>query len=545
MKPLLGIFALSIYLVVCCGSFLEWDPNGNLIAHSYSVWGDWSAHFTFIENMRQRGLHWLAGDNPVFAGAPFQYPFLSHLITAGFGAVLGMSTITVTEWTSLLLLFFAPFFVYRVYKQFGLKPVTAFASTAMFFLVGGYQWMGLINSDSFKATDPLTNQFDAGSVFTQFVCFEFYPQRAFLFGLMMLTGFGFMALKALEAGKFTRKTAIITGLGFSLLALTHVHSYIAIAAFLIFYFVFKRDCKTFIYSLAIAVLGCASLAFLLLRNRVPEFSLSWDFWLPGWATNSQTGLKTASTMNPILFWVLNTGLYLPMAWTGFWFANKDTESYPLARTWFGAGMFLFVLANIFNLQPYWYDNLKTFTYAFFFFAPFIGVLFEKLIPMHKTMYAVVLAAFGAQIWSGTADLNFLRTKHQGTTFFNAYEFSIAEEFKHLRNSPDDLVLFSQRHNHWVTCLAGSPVVMGFTGWLWSWGISYGARELEVNEMLLGGTRALELLKKLNVGYVVLNAGDRVGQNPVNLDFFRTHFSRVLNRDGWEIFAVRSPSTSVR
>jgi hypothetical protein len=256
-------------------------------------------------------------------------------------------------------------------------------------------------------------------------------------------------------------------------------------------------------------------------------------------------LKVAREMNPISFWLLNTGLYLPLAGAGAWFAWRERERYPLAREWALAGLFLFVLANLINLQPYWYDNLKIFTYAFFFFAPLIGVFFERVLFTRKALIPVAVILLGAQVYAGAADLWSLRGHLQTTQFFSSTEFALAEDFKRMRGSADDLVVFTPRHNHWVTCLAGNPTLMGFPGWLWSWGISYGAREREVNEILLGGPRTQELIAKYDVRYVALQNGEQAGGKPVALDYFRSRYSKIVTREGWEIFAVKSPSTSVR
>jgi hypothetical protein len=536
MKPLFAhglILALSTFLVVCCSALLEWDAQGNLIAHSYSVWGDWSAHLTFIEGFRQRGLFWISGDNPIFTGAPFQYPFLSHLLTAAFASIFSLTSIRAVEVLSLFLMALAPLLTYRVFKKLGASPTATALSVILFFLAGGYQWWSGLGPE-LKATEPWTNQFDQASVFTQFVAFEFYPQRAFLFGLTMLCGFGALILE----GK--RKWLSLLALG--LLAITHIHSFLALAVFLMILFLQRRDRRTFFFSAGVAVIGGIGLSFLLLRSSPAEYQFVWERWMPGWALNAKSGIAAAADMNPIQFWIWNTGLWIPSVFLcmGLVWRQKLLARHPLVVPCFFSGLILFVLANLWNIQPYWYDNLKLFTYAFFFWAPLFGLLWDYAFKKNLLLKTLGVAFIISQTLSGVHDLWFLKSGNQSATFFSPSEFAVTEVFQGKRSSADALTIFNPRHNHWVSCLAGQRVWMGFPGWLWSWGIQYGAREQQLHQILLGAPNAHELLQKNKIEYIVLHASDRIGPQPVNLEFFRRFYVRIIEKDGWEVFATKSP-----
>jgi hypothetical protein len=549
------VLALGAFLFWCCQALLEWNPHGDLMAHSYSIWGDWSAHLTFIESIKQRGLSWIAGDNPIFAEAPFQYPFLSHLITAWTSMLLQISSFSATRLWSLALITIAPWLVFRGYQRLGLSPLASALSVLIFFLMGGFQWWEAIGPNGINPSEPLTNQFDHASVFTQFVLFEFFPQRAFLFGLTLVTGLGATLLFWTENTDPSssphlqdwRQLArwMLGGIGLASLAWLHVHSFLAVGVFLMFYFVFSPSKRSFAFSAWVALLGAGALAFLLLRDRQPQFQLTWDLWLPGWVLNSKVNMKWLDDTNGIQFWIWNTGLFLPLVLSGGAIAIKKKSMNTTLRVCAASGAFLFLLANTLNIQPYWYDNLKTFTYAFFFLAPFTGIAIESLW-LTRAMGAkrILLPALGllilaTQVYSGTHDLWLLKGGLQNATFFQAHEFGLAEQFQEIRTEPDALAVIQPRHNHWVTALSGTRVLMGYPGWLWSWGVQYGGREQENNEILLGAPRALELLSRYQVSYVILNTQDRVGSQPVALDFYRTRFTRVLNRDGWEIFSIKS------
>lgn len=539
-KPIHLLTMVSIWISICCASMLEWDSTGNLIAHSYSIWGDWSAHFTFISNLLERGPSFLWGDNPVFAGIPFQYPFLSHVFTALVAFVTRTSPITATYRTSLILMFTLPFCLDYFFRGLKLKPWTSAIATLLFLLMGGFQFL----SSTLSATEPYTNQFSQGSVFTQFIAFEFFPQRAFLFGLIVFSLVSGKLLRRLDGRQINLKFLIFTGLAISFTAWLHLHTWIAFAIVLLAYFVFppKPELRknAFFFGASIAAFSGVLLAFLLLRNQASDTRISWDLWFPGWAQNSKAGLAGASDMNPISFWIFNTGFFLPLALSGFWQARQNQN----LRFLFAAGAFIFVLANLINIQPYYYDNLKLFTYSFLFLSPFAALSIEA-IASKKFLIPVAILLTAIQCYSGFHDLEFLRTEHQTASFFSAHEIRLANQFKLLRHSANDLVLINPRHNHWASCLTGNPVVMGYAGWLWSWGINYGEREREVKAILTGAPDLQERIKKLNIAYIVVNTNERIQEQPMQTAPLRALYPLLLSEAGWEVYSTKSPSSSVR
>jgi hypothetical protein len=547
-KPIpLILLGLCIWITVVCASLLSWDDSGNLIAHSYSVWGDWSAHLTFMSAFQERGLSWLGKSNPVFQGMPFQYPFLSHLITVLLSKLSGLNLISASYISSLILIFTLPIILYRWFRQLKLSEFASMTCVLSFLLIGGFQWM----DSGLSTTEPLTNQFQAGSVFTQFILFEFFPQRAFLFGITALI----LLFTALHRQKsWNYKKAIAFALGFSLLSLLHIHSWIAMGVLLLSYFVFPAQSNlkrkdSFILGLLCLVLSSVFLYFLILRDSGGDFKGSWDLWFPGWAQNEKSGLSEAHEMNPLKFWLYNTALFLPLSGVGIYLSRAKKEW----RAFIFSGLLLFGVALTVNLQPYFYDNLKTLTYSFLFLVPFIGITLDavknsKFLPRYFGLILAILI-LGVQTTSAIRDLAAFEGGLQKTIFFTQQEMELADQFKSLRSSPESLVLIAPKHNHWLSCLSGNPVFMGYPGWLWSWGIQYTSREREVNEILEGGPSAEYLIQNHKIQYAVLSAQDRVKDHPININFFESHYKKVLDEKGWRIYSLdstlKSPDSSVR
>ena len=529
---------LSIFICICCAQMLEWDQAGNLIAHSYSIWGDWSAHFTFISNLLNRGTHWISGDNPAFFGMPFQYPFLSHLFTAIIAFLTRMSVVHSTYYTSLALLFALPFVLFYFFNAIGLTVRQSILSIILFLFLGGLQ----AYDPSLSVSEPFTNQFKSGSIFTQMVLFELFPQRAFLFGLIFLLGglgFGFQKIKT---SQFSKKHFWGLSIYLSFLSWIHIHSWIAMGAILLFYFIFswkqKQSLKILAFGITVAFFSTPLLGFLLLRNHPAVETISWQKWYPGWAQNPSANLPAAEQMNPIVFWIYNTGLFFPLAAIGkllLWKRKiKILESpvFILAT----AGSLLFIIAVLINVQPYFYDNLKLFTYAFLLLSPFAAIGLDALF-QKKYLIPVAVILIAVQSYTAIQDYLFFYEQKQTATFLTKEEFELAEQFKILRHSADSLVLITPKHNHWIPTITGNPVLMGYPGWLWSWGISYGAREAEVNEVLTGGSRAQEILSRYPVEYIVVNEQEMAGNQPVSISYLRAHYPILMERGLWHVFSV--------
>ncbi len=341
-------------------------------------------------------------------------------------------------------------------------------------------------------------------------------------------------------------------LGFSLLVFTHLHSWIAMGTLLLMMALFPTtsgpDRKSrWILGVLTLAFSIPGLAHLFLRESVN--SLTWDVWLPGWAQNPATGMTAAAEMGFSKFWLYNTGLFLPLVAAGIWFSLKNRE----ARALGASGILLFFIALLFNLQPYFYDNLKTFTYSFLFLAPFAGLALDRLTTHRKIPrwagWCLILSILSAQTTSALSDFMFFQRGMQKTVFFSKEEFELADRFKAIRSGPDALSLIVPRHNHWLTCLTGTPVVMGYPGWLWSWGIAYSSREAEVKEILGGGVRAEALIRKYGLRYFAMPLVQGAPEPGVNGQYFESRYRLLLSSPSWRVYSleelVKSPSTSVR
>ena len=404
--------------------------------------------------------------------------------------------------------------------------------------MGGIQFL----DSTLNVSEPLTNQFNSGSLFTQFMVFELIPQRAFLFGIIFFSFIMGLLLKKIRTSKVETIIEQKRGWHYFLIAallglspLLHLHTFIASGAFLLFLFLFTSDRKQKIFTFKLgattAFVAMVFIYFLILRGE-KNHQGTWDIWFPGWAQNPKTKLTVANEMNPFVFWIYNTGIFLPLVAIGLYLKRKEKIFYFLAAT----GLCLFTVALLFNIQPYFYDNLKLFTYSFLFLSPFAALTLEHIFETkHLKLLALILLAF--QCTSGFLDLQFLAHQKQSAVFFTREEQALALRFKKIRHSANDLVLIAPKHNHWVPCLSGNPVVMGYPGWLWSWGINYASREQEVQKILAGDPEAIRLLHSLQIHYIIVNQNESNGVKAINFAFLESNTKLILRESNWSIFEV--------
>lgn len=174
---------------------LFYQEDGALVAGWINTWGDWSVHLrtsTFFAAQSS-----FAMENPLFAGEPFRYSFLTNYLSSllqrlGSSPVSSLTIPTMALFASLPLVLFT--FAYRITG----KRAAAALFVFLVLLAGGmgvydllsdlsdgvYFWEAspykpLLYTDM-RENDSYAN---SGIWFMNFIMSEFFPQRPFLLGL--------------------------------------------------------------------------------------------------------------------------------------------------------------------------------------------------------------------------------------------------------------------------------------------------------------------------------------------------------------------------
>jgi hypothetical protein len=213
---------------------------------------------------------------------------------------------------------------------------------------------------------------------------------------------------------------------------------------------------------------------------------------------------------------------------------------------------IFAVCNLVVFQSWDWDNTKLFAYWYFgatlllagivvrwwrggWWRATLGTLGFVGVIMTG---AVVMLRFLP--WTPTQDNN------AGPFIWaSAEDRSLAAQVQR-RTAPDAVILTMGRHNDPLMTLAGRRTVLGYNGWLWSYGIDYRARQADVAAMYQGcsGTvprcTATDLLRLYGVSYVEIPAGQYGTDHPQgDLGWWQRTFPVVAQAGDVSVYDVRA------
>jgi hypothetical protein len=377
------------------------------------------------------------------------------------------------------------------------------------------------------------------------------PQRTLLFGFAAAISVLLLVLAGASSHGPSWEPFALAGVLTGLLPIVHVQTLIALAI-LLFVLFWRRRRREWFALIGIALLlGGVRLAQLALSAHgaaVTPYGTNVYPWLePGWLANAGTavnssGRLTLSIGNLVTGAIQAIGMLGTAQWWGFWLANLGiavpmlavvaiaaaarlgggsagrvmTAAFPvpLLELTLGA-LIIFAACNLVVFQSWNWDNTKLLVYWYLVIALLIGALaanwWRRVWPR---VAAIVLVApvllTGALVvlrllpWTPAAD-----AVTGPYTIANTQELRLASTID--RVTPKDAVFLTfGRPNDPVLAVAGRIGVMGYGGWLWSYGISFETRFADVQAMYNGcATDAatcpvFRLLRKYGISYVEID-----------------------------------------
>jgi hypothetical protein len=506
-----------------------------------TLWADWSVHFAYANVFAYRGIGDWFSTSPVFSGAGFHYPFLADglsglLMRAGLdrvGAFVFPSVIASLALVALLFVFYAAMLR---------SPRMALLASALFFTNGG---VGFLDFAVEMAQEPsLDTLLIPPREYTwspkqhiwwiNIVSSELLPQRALLLGIPLgLTVL--IALRRYVEADFegvSRARLVALGATSALLVITHMHSFLALVLLCGMCLLFHR--RNYPQWLTFAI--SAGLPSVILFWLLYAGSGAGGFveWFPGWLQRTPEHRDT-----PLwLFLWLNWGVFLPLAAVSLVRFRYYRDPLVLG------GAVLFVICFLLRFQPNTWDNTKLLTWSHLLLcipvAHYLAHLWSKRALISRFV-AVLLFVF--TVASGSLDLwRMTRTEAVAHRMWTTAEMQLADDFR-ATSEPTSLVLCSDDHHHWVPSLSGRQVLLGYRGWLASYGLDYGPIVRDMREMLSGGADAEALLARYEIDFVVIGRTERRDFD-ANESYFERNHELIFDRAGNKVFGVhRKPGSS--
>jgi hypothetical protein len=486
-------------------------------------------HLSLIKTFATRGFFLL--EQPFFKGEPFAYPPAADWL----GAILvklGISLPLAFMMVGWGLSIFTIYLLYQfIYEVFGQKQLTASLGILLFLGSGGLGWWyGLLawwNKTPLLGNPVRWTEMTAyGIRFINTIDAEMLPQRAFLLGLpvglyILTVGWRWWTRRHIPA-----RQLITAGLLTGLLPLIHPHTLMVISGvwgWLIMVAVWQKQRKPIEYLWLLGPMLAVGLPLTYLTTKGLGQNFFWIKW--GW-------LAGDFKMPWLWFWWLNWGTWLPLAIVGYLKSPQKIKGFLVPF----AGLFL--LANVLVTQPYDWDNSKIFTWVHLVFSGAAGWWLTKLMTSKKR-WVVGLGSLVllTSIASGVRDsLRLVNFSHNRFPMFSQEELTLAN-WVNANMDKKAVFLTSDTHRHWVTTLTGRQILMGYRGWLWSYGIDYREREIEVLAMLQGAGNTQDLLEKYGVDYVVIGPAEKDQFYRADELYYLTTFPVVFETPTTKIFAV--------
>jgi len=546
--PLLAIFFL-------CGAwtvhFLHqaWvvKPDG-LYAGYLNIWGDWAAHLSFTGSFAYG--HNFPPQNPIDPGNRLGYPFMADFFAANV-VPLGSSLPSSLVLTSGLLGLAFPAVLYLVAARFAGGRAAAAIAVAVFLMSGGLgfiYFIGDIDKTGFAALTHIPREYtldrDINYQWLNPVLAYLVPQRSTLFGFSLAL-IVLMLVWVAVRDQLGPQAFLFAGVVAGLTPAFHVHAYGTIVALSAFWALFNRRREWWYFFVPALVLGLPVLAWLWppASNMCIDRTSNMPFCLqPGWMSYSDWTRDGAIWFVPdfIWFWIKNTSVLIPLILVAHlaqrWFPMRFPTRFP---TWFAPMWLWFVVPCIFILAPWEWDNTK-----FLIFFALLG--------------SIVAGAFLAELYKrGSAEASTLATAllvllvlSGGLDLTRASDFTISSyQFVDTRglqlaawvrgNTPPDAVFaVADDHNSPIPTLSGRRILVGYPGWLFTYGLSdYIQKGDDLRLIMQGDPSTPELIRKYHISYVLIGPQEESPSINANLAYWAQHATLVYNDGEYRLYRV--------
>ncbi len=478
--------------------------------------------------------------DPIYYGRNLEYPFVINFLSGMLFRMTGILSLSFFA-PVLLLVGGSLYLLYFFYKKFFTGHALPVLLVFLFFLgggFGGYRYIAQAIEKRFSFHE-FTQDLSDRNISATVKMDAKYPEQNISFGSPLFQAFlhqrtffiGFFLVLLLLALLYkirvgsSLRYSVLAAVIYGILPISHTHSFIA-ASFILFSFflarLLEKEYKEAWQYVKIVFLGL-TLAAPQLFYLTGGFSGGKSFlhFRLGWMAESTIGAalfpaarEGSSALAYGEFLWLNFGLLLPAflcALYYFFFLKKTEDAkgkaevkllLPIALS----GLIIFLSVMLIRFQPWDFDDNKLLVYWQLFSLPFIIFCGKEIFGKWKKIGIVVLIGFSLCIsFSGLIDvLSGLSRPIVGhPIIFDKNAIQVAAYVR--TKTPDwTLVLTGESHRNPIASLAGKPAYLGYPGWLWSHGISYGEREAKLKAFFKDPMKSQDIEKEFPFSYILLD-----------------------------------------
>ncbi|HEY3084941.1 MAG TPA: hypothetical protein VGK28_05735 [Candidatus Dormibacteraeota bacterium] len=540
--PLVLVFAAcAAWTVHLLHQAYVYTPNG-LYAGYINIWGDWAAHLSFAGSFAYG--HNFPPEFPIDPGHHLGYPFMIDFLAADLVPLGARLTEALTATSAMLGVAF-PAVLYLTALRFTASRVASAIAVFVFLLSGGLGFvylLGDVQRFGLSVLVHLPSEYTLNrAVNLQWlnpVLAYLVPQRSTLFGFS-LTLIVLIVLWLAVRRRLAWRPFLFAGLVAAVMPLFHVHAYGTVVALAAFWALFNRRVEWLAYFVPALVVGVPILVWMWPPDNTAVCGVGTSiggFCLQvGWLSPGDL-LRDGPVMFELewlLFWIWNTSLLLPLLLT----AHVALRSFPTAfPTWFAPMWLWFAVPNLVVLQPWIWDNTKFFVFWLLLGSMLVGALLATMLrrgPLTAVVAVVSMVLLGL---SGALDL-----ARASDFSVSAYQFTdsgglkVADWVRH-NTSPDAMFAVADEHNSPIPTLAGRRELIGYPGWLWTYGLADYVQKGEDDKLILSGDEsALTLARKYGIDYVVI--GPQEVPRGGSRAYWDEHATKVYDDGGYAVYRI--------
>jgi hypothetical protein len=540
--PLLAVtLACGAWTVHFLHQAYVYKPDG-LYAGYVNIWGDWAAHLSFTSSFAYG--HNFPPEFPIDPGHHLGYPFMVDFLAANL-VPLGLSlTETLTATTAMLGLAF-PAVLYLAGVRFLGQRAGAAIAVFVFLLSGGLGFIylaGDLQHLGLPAIAHLPREYtlnrDVNLQWLNPVLAYLVPQRSTLFGFSLALILIVILWTALHERTGWRPY-LFAGLAAAPLPVFHVHAWGTVIALPLFWALFQRRREWIAYFVPALVIGIPILAWMWppdntsLCGDLP--SIGGYCIEPGWLSFTDWIRHGVLFFIPafVWFWIWNTSLLLPLIIAAYFVPRWFPTAFP---TWFSPMWLWFAVPSVVVLQPWIWDNTKFFVFWALFGSIVAGGVLAGMLRRGPGTAIVAVIAMVLLGLSGFLDL----TRASDFTV-SSVEFTDAgglkvAEWARTHTSPTAVFAVANEHNSPIPTLAGRRELVGYPGWLWTYGLAdYIQKGDDDRRILQGDPSALDLVRRYGIDYVMI--GPQELPEGGNRAYWQQHGTLVYDDGEYAVYRV--------
>jgi hypothetical protein len=328
---------------------------------------------------------------------------------------------------------------------------------------------------------------------------------------------------------------IAAGVAAGMLPLVHAHSFVVVMAMAgCLALIQRRWREWFAFFATASVIAIPQLLWSTIHSSVNAGSFF--AWEVGWDHGNE---------NPVVFWVRNTGIFIPLIFAAILKPGYKLEPFVSAFR----GQYLvpkrlllfylpftlcFIVPNVLKMAPWIWDNIKVLYYWWLASAPLVALLLARLWRQSAIRKVIAVLLFVCVTLAGALDVAGIAMRSIKYQVFDAAGLKFAELVKS-QTAPRALIVHAPVHNTPVF-LTGRRSLMGYPGHIWTHGLEFVKRESEIKRIYLGSPDAEQLIRTYGIQYAVVGPQEDV-VTPVNEMFF-SRFEKVGEVGGYKLFKIK-------